>query len=177
MNKQLTIRQLLDEVQKQLDGHVFNTKWLVEISINEAMQNILRSNGFEGGIVLFTKPSWGSRSSSFVLSCKNHHVEACVTLRLKQVKESDVNVFGNRFTETKWSLKALDTYEQDNNTTIANLIAKDVELTEQLAKNKQDTKEELFKVIDQIGFDRFKKLAKFYNSNSWKLDSEYEARA
>lgn len=177
MNKQLTIRQLLDQVVEQLNEHVYNAKWLVESGVNDTMQGILRENGFEGGIVRFTKSSWTSSSSSFVLVCPNRNMQVHVTLRLKQVKETATNVLGRRFTEVKWSVKDLETFGEDGNLTIAEIIAKDAEIKEQREKQVQDTKDALFELMDDIGYERFKNFAKFYNDNRWTLDREYEARA
>lgn len=168
MNKQLTIRQLLDEVQKQFDGHFFNTKWLVEYTINATIRSILYKNGFESIAVRFVKPQYTSRTNNYVLICPNRNAEVLVTLRHKQVREKCA---------IKWGLKALETFESDNEITIFDMLNEDNRIKEEQDKKKQDDKNALFELMDEVGYERFKKFAKMYANYSWKYDREYEARA
>ena len=176
MNNQLTVRQLLDKVQEQLEGQIFSNKFGAELEVSRAVQDILRDNGIAEGSVRFMKSPWGAtHGNTFVLMCPNRNEMVHVNLRLKQVKKADG--YAHRYSTTDWSLKELETWGNEDNTTILDLVARDTKIKEDIEKKKQDTKEELFELMDEVGYERFKKLAKFYTDKAYSLEKEYEARA
>lgn len=177
MNKQLTIRQLLDQVVERMQGKEYDRKWSIEIDLQKVVREIAMENGFDPSKVVFRKDTISSRTNDFHLTGIYNHDWAWVTLRCSVKKVSSNGMFCHGYVSNRYTVKALEVFDDTAARTLADVLAKDEEFHNRAEAKKNDAKTELFEFMDEVGFERFKKFAEFYNKNSWTLDKEYQARA